>query len=314
MIIANIINRLLSPFNVAVTRRSNLDKLHNDVHFLNSRLAESGSVVSTDELSRVVNELRIELTRHQIALKWNLIDALGKDEWILPRRLRRCPLCEHEAREENFPVFRTQCIFGGGELIRFQCPSCDLIFGADKIFRLTDSELTQEYEWHYRAYSENDSTAQEIRSFYALNPEKSGTYLNYGAGAWSKTMEILRAEGWNIYAYEPHASAHSGAAHVINDKAILGTMKFDGLFSNNLLEHLRQPVEELIFMQSLLKPDAPMSHATPCFAYLYEYTRFHLYFYLGRSREILAHKAGLSMCNFIEDGEFMNVIYKPVPA
>lgn len=309
MIIAKIINLLLSPFNVAVTRRSSLDKLHTDVHCL----TESESRVSKEELSRVVNELRIELIHHQISMKWNIIDTLAKDQWILPRRLRRCPLCEHEAFEESFTIFRAQCLFGGGDLIRFECPSCDLIFGADKIFRLTDSELSQEYEWHYRVYSEGDSTAQEIRAFYALNPSKDGVYLNYGAGAWSKTMAILRADGWNVYAYEPYASAHSGAAHVISDKAILGTMKFDGLFSNNLLEHLRQPAEELVFMKRLLKPGAAMSHATPCFAYLYEYTRFHLFFYLGRSRQVLARKAGLSMCNFIEDGEFMNVIYRPAP-
>ena len=306
MIVAKIINRLLYPFNVALTRRSNLDKL------LNSCLAEAGLPVTKEELSNAINELRIELTRHQISMKWNLIDALGKDKRFLAGRLRRCPLCDHEDFEDSFPIYRTQCHFGGGELVRFQCPSCDLIFGADKIFQLTDAELTQEYEWHYRVYSEDDSTAQEIRSFHSLNPSKSGIYLNYGAGAWSNTMPLLKAEGWNVYAYEPHASAHSGNAHIIKDKAVLSTMRFDGLFSNNLLEHLRQPVEELVFMQSLLKPNASMSHATPCFAYLYDYTRFHLYFYLGRSREVLARKAGLLICDFIEDGEFMNVIYKPV--
>jgi hypothetical protein len=312
MIAAKIINRLLHPFNLAVTRRSSLDKLHNDALILNSCLAETGSPLTKEELSNALNELRIELTRHQISMKWNLIDALGKNEWFLAGRLRRCPLCDHEDFEDSFAIYHTQCHFGGGELIRFQCPACDLIFGADKILQLTDAELTQEYEWHYRVYSEGDSTAQEIRSFHSLNPTKSGIYLNYGAGAWSHTMQLLKAEGWNVYAYEPHSSVHSGNADVISDRAVLSTMRFDGIFSNNLLEHLRQPVEELVFMRSLLKPNGRMSHATPCFAYLYWYTRFHLYFYLGRSREVLARKAGLLMCDFIEDGEFMNVIYKAV--
>ncbi len=310
MILAKFINRLLAPFNVAVTRRSSLDKRQDDHLSLNSTLVGCGSPITKEELSEIAAELRNELIRHQVSLKWNLIDTLGKDESILPQRLRRCPLCEHEGFEESFHLYRTQCLFGGGDLVRFQCPSCDLIFGADKIFRLMDSELAQEYEWHYRIYSECDSTAHEIRSFHSLNPSKSGVYLNYGAGAWSKTMHILKQEGWNVYAYEPHDSAHSGDSHVINNKAHLSTIKFDGLFSNNLLEHLRNPVDELIFMKSLLKPDATMSHATPCFAYLYEYTRFHLYFYLGRSREMLAHKAGLYLADFVEEGEFMNVIYK----
>jgi len=312
MTVAKIINCLLSPLNLALTRRSSLDKIRNDVLVLNSCLARNGSPVTKEELLKAVNELRIELTRHHISMKWNLIDTVERHEWFSAGRLRRCPLCDHEGLEEGFPIYHTQCRFGGGEIVRFQCPSCDLIFGADKILKLTDNELSQEYEWHYRAYSEGDSSAQEIRSFRSLTPSKSGIYLNYGAGAWSNTMQLLRAEGWNVYEYEPHASAHSGNAYVINDKEVLRTMKFDGLFSNNLLEHLRHPVEELVFMQSLLKPNATMSHATPCFAYLYEYTRFHLYFYLGRSRGILAQKAGLVTCDFIEDGEFMDVIYKPV--
>jgi hypothetical protein len=312
MIVAKIINRLLHPFNLFLTRVSSVDKLHKDVLILNSRLAETRSSVSREELLKIVSELRIELIRHQISMKWNMIDILGKDKLFVAGRRRRCPLCDHEDFEDRFRVYRTQCHFGGGELVRFQCPSCDLIFGADKIFQLTETELASEYEWHYRAYSEGDSTAQELRSFHALKPSKSGLYLNYGAGAWSNTMQLLKSEGWDVYAYEPCASATSGNTYVINDKSVLSTMKFDGIFSNNLLEHLRQPVEELVFMKSLLKPNAAMSHSTACFAYLYEYTRFHLYFYLGRSREVLARKAGLLMYDFIEDGEFMNVIYKPM--
>ena len=312
MIVSGIINRLLGTFNLAMTRRSTLDKLRNDSVILKALLEETKTLVTNEELSNVINELRIELTRHQISLKWNIIDALGKDEWFSAGRLRRCPLCGYEDFEAVFPIYRTQCCFGGGGLVRFQCPACDLIFGADKMFKLTDTELNQEYEWHYRVYSEGDSTAQEIRAFHSLNPSKSGVYLNYGAGAWSNTMQLLKAEGWNVYAYEPHASACSGDAYVINDKSVLSAMKFDGLCSNNLLEHLRWPIEELVFMKSLLNPNASMSHATPCFAYLCEYTRFHLYFYLGRSREVLASKAGLLMSDFIEDGVFMNVIYKPV--
>jgi len=186
-----------------------------------------------------------------------------------------------------------------------------VIFGADKMFALTAQELSQEYDWHYKVYSEGDSTEQEIRAFHALQPKKEGKYLNYGAGAWSKTLQMLRADGWDVYAYEPTGSAATGEAHVITDRAQLAAMRFDGLFSNNVLEHLRHPVDELVFMRSLLAPGALMSHATPCFDYLYEYTRFHLFFFLGRSRELLAQKAGLVGCDYVVDGHFMNVVWKP---
>lgn len=314
MIGARTINRFLSIFNIALTRRTAIDRLVNEVHSLQERLNAGPPPDSEDKVSGAISALRIELLRHQIALKWNLLDAVelaDGEVQSVSRTSRRCPLCGHEASREHFPVYRAQCIFGGGRLVRFQCPECDLIFGPDKMFRLSAEELTQEYEWHYRVYSEGDSSDQEMRAFFSLNPSRSGVYLNYGAGAWSRTMTLLRDEGWRIHAFEPHGSALSGDSDVIASKAALGGMKFDGLFSNNLLEHLRDPVGELRFMAGLLKPGAAMAHATPCFRYAYEYTRFHLHFYLGRSRELLMNRAGLSMVDFTEDGDFVNAVCRP---
>jgi len=85
-------------------------------------------------------------------------------------------------------------------------------------------------------------------------------------------------------------------------------MRFDGIFSNNALEHLRYPAHELSMMRALLNKGCKMSHATPCFEYLYEFSRFHLFFFLGRSRAILAEKAGLHIDDFVSDGEFKNII------
>jgi hypothetical protein len=311
---AKTINRLLSVLDIVVARRSTINKLVNELHALRERLNAGPPPDSEDNVSSSISALRIELLRHQIALKWSLMDAAelaGGDDRAPSPSSRRCPLCGYETGREHFAVHRSQCIFGGGRLLRFQCPRCDLIFGPDKMFRLSAEELTQEYEWHYRVYSEGDSSDQEMRAFFSLNPSRSGVYLNYGAGAWSRTMTLLRDEGWRIYAFEPHGSALSGDPDVIASKATLGAMKFDGLFSNNLLEHLRDPVGELRFMARLLKPGAGMAHATPCFRYAFEYTRFHLYFYPGRSREVLMDKAGLSLIDFIEDGDFMNAVCRP---
>ena len=55
-----------------------------------------------------------------------------------------------------------------------------------------------------------------------------------------------------------------------------------------------------------------MAHATPCFEYLYEFTRFHLFFFLGRSRELLAKSAGLDLSEFSCDGEFMCAVMRPI--
>ena len=210
----------------------------------------------------------------------------------------------------HFNSFETQCQFGGGRLLRHQCPACDVIFGPAKMLELNAAELSAEYDWHYRIFTEGDSTDQEIRAFYALDPQPGGHYLNYGAGAWSRSVELLRAQGWHITAYEPTQSAQQQPGLVTRPEE-LATLRFDGIYSNNVLEHLRHPVDELRHLASLLKPGARMSHATPCYEYLYEYTRFHLFFYLGRSRRYLAEQAGLDICHSTEDGHYMNTVYQP---
>ena len=87
-------------------------------------------------------------------------------------------------------------------------------------------------------------------------------------------------------------------------------MSFDGIFSNNVLEHLANPIEEIKLMRKLLKPEGILLHATPCFEYLYEFTRFHLFFFLGRSREVLAEKTGMKLERYFSDGQFMYILLK----
>jgi SAM-dependent methyltransferase len=169
--------------------------------------------------------------------------------------------------------------------------------------------LAQDYRWHYRVFSEGDSTDLEVRAFRALNPQKDGLYLNYGCGQWSKTNQILREEGWNILGFDPHATHGGDQTGLIIATDHLMEFKFDGIFSNNVIEHFRYPVNELKFMKSLLKQGGKMSHATSCYEYLYEFTRFHMYFFTGRSREFLAAQAELILENFEVDGEYMCCVF-----
>lgn len=313
---SELVNRILAKFGIALIRRNTFEQLsigslRPTSLFPMDRLLELGEISSARAISidGKIDEVRKDLLRQQISTKWELFDCLERlisDE----DNIETCPLCFHEGRREIFPVLETHCIFGGGRLKRFQCPECDVIFGAKKMFAMNAAELTQEYESHYRIFHEGDSTEQEIRAFYLLNPTKDGVYLNYGAGGWSKSVQILRGQGWNVYAFEPHNSAASNFDYLLRSKDNLLKIKFDGIFSNNVLEHFRYPLEELTFMGNILKPNAQMSHATPCFEYLYEYTRFHLFFFLGRSKTLLAEKTGLVLSDFVVDGEFMCVLYK----
>ncbi|WP_448646091.1 class I SAM-dependent methyltransferase [Pseudomonas mohnii] len=306
MIVTKIINKLLSVFDIAVVRRSSLSRLTTSTALPLVEMVPDTSI--QDAIADRISTLQKETVRGQIASQWRVIDHV---ESLLPSpSSMMCELCGISHPSSAFNVLESHCVFGGGRLIRHQCPDCDAVFGPSKMLGLSTAELSQEYAVHYSVYQEGDSTDLEIRTFHALNPTKEGIYLNFGAGGWSKSVQILREQGWNVLAYEPH---HSGAAahetYVISSEGDLNAIKFDGIFSNNVLEHFRHPLDEMRSMSRLLKPGGKMSHTTPCFEYLYEFTRFHLFFYLGRSRQVLAEKAGLLIDSYTEDGEFINYIY-----
>lgn len=325
-VLLKIINKLLSTFGLSIVRKSSLQKQDqlsiNDEKALTSMFQlisnnQSRQQEKIDQLSEIVTQLHIKLDNHrkenlsnQIAVKWEVVDFLKRyfpDEETSPLT---CPLCGHIASNIAFKVYHSQCAFGGGKLTRHQCPECEVVFGDQKMLALSSEELSQDYEVHYRIYEEADSTDHEIKAFHMLDPKKEGVYLNYGAGAWSRSVQSLRSEGWNVYAYEPHDSAGANVEYLIKNKVQLSEMKFDGIFSNNVLEHFRYPIEDFSFMRTLLKPNGLMAHATPCYEYLYEFTRFHLYFFLGRSREVLAEKSNLKVVDFKVDGEFKCAVYK----
>ncbi|MGJ7493682.1 class I SAM-dependent methyltransferase [Variovorax sp. RT4R15] len=337
--VARTLNTLLSGIDVALTRRTTLDRTRAQLALAQTRLEEARAVLSTrfekldvaenpassrettgeaacSNAVALVNQevqgIHRELLRHQIAAKWNVLDAMNRSIGS-KSDLRTCALCRHTAAVADFKIFTSHCIFGGGVLSRYQCPACDVIFGPDKMFVLSLAELGQEYEWHYKVYEEGDSTEAELRAFHSLNPRRDGQYVNYGAGTWSRSVQLLRADGWNVLAYEPHSSAATGAEWVISSRQEMDKLRFDGLFSNNVLEHLRNPVDDLKSMARWLAPGAKMAHATPCYQYLYEFTRFHLFFFTGRSRELLAQMAGLSIKHYEVDGHYMNCVFLPQP-
>ena len=251
-------------------------------------------------------EIEQELLRHQISAKWELMHRMERLQ--PPERRLTCALCEHSGPPETFAELDSTCIFEGGKISRHQCPKCDVIFGSSLMLSLSKEELSNEYEWHYRVFSEGDSTDQELRAFHALNPERDKKYVNWGSGAWSHSVEVLRADGWQVFGYEPHGSASGEGDAILRSLDELIALKPSGIYSNNVLEHLRHPIDELKTMSSLLPPGGMMSHATPCFEYRFEFTRFHLFFFLGRSRHFLADRAGLKMVDYAADGDFMNLL------
>lgn len=251
--------------------------------------------------------------RQLMKIKWNLIDAevrrVEKPEDIL-----HCKICGYEAKRNSFATKEAECRFNGGKLIRYICPECGVIFGPTKFSVLTQDEINDDYTIHYVGFHEGDSTQKELDAFYMLKPDKNKIYLNYGCGSWSKSLDELHEKGFQVFGYEPYAP-ETDNPYIITDKDAIQKMRFDGIYSNDLIEHLINPVEDFTFMKGLLKDKCSwMSHSTSCYIYKHEVTRFHTHFFTGRSIEVLCEKSGMRVIervNEVDTKDFICYVYEP---
>lgn len=211
------------------------------------------------------------------------------------------PACGRRRPAPSYARRVDQDMFGAGDLVRLVCPACDAVFGPLAALYAPDAFISADYRLLYATYSEGDSTAEEVRAFEALSPRKDGLYLNWGAGAWSRSVEVLRARGYDVWGYEPNAV--QARDFVVSRREEISA-RFDGIFSNNLIEHLTRPAEAFTDMRACLQPGGAMAHASPCYAWSFAFTRFHVFFPLGRSPEALARRTGFRVSGREDDGEF----------
>lgn len=233
------------------------------------------------------------LLKRMIKHKWHFINKFYQE----PESMK-CEICSVEFFVNETEVLGSEDLYGGGNLLRYRCPSCGAVIGPNKMLSLSEDELREDYMQHYLAYPEADCTDMECQTFYNLMPEKGKIYLNYGCGAWSGTIQRLRKEGYEVYGYDPYAPIDS--EFIFRDYEQLKDWQFDGIFSHDLLEHLRQPLEEFKKFYALLKERGKMAHTTACYRYVYEYTRFHLFFLTGDSVNKICEQSGFEIIDKFE--------------
>ena len=268
------------------------------------RAIAQSTISSPDNLSVPPDSLSLalDLERHL----WSTIDELY--DRILPDSVLTCIVCDHSDRRTGFALHHDQCVFGGGKLERYECPDCGCIFGSKKYLDLSEAAVDADYRFLYSRYSESDSTANELRTFQSLMPEKDGLFLDWGCGgAWSKTIASLRTDGWDVWGYEP--SAPVPGDHVVNNRAEISA-RFNGIFSNNVIEHFRTPVDAFRDFHGLLVDGGTMAHSSPCYEKNYTFTRFHTLFLTGRSPHVLAERTGFEVVDDIRDGEYINFVFR----
>jgi hypothetical protein len=255
-------------------------------------------------IDRLESQLKL-LEPYSVAGFWQALDHVY--EITLPTRQLRCIVCDHSDLRSGFSIRTAVCQFGGGQLERYECPRCDALFGPQKYLDLAEQFVVADYNFLYSRSAESDSTENERRAFRSLQPTPGSLHLNWGCGEWSQSIPQLRAEGFDVWGYEP--SAPESAGHIVKWRGEISA-QFDGIFSNNVIEHFRDPVAQFQDFKSLLKPNASMAHASPCYAYNYAFTRFHTLFLLGRSPHLLAERTGFRVESATVDGEFINHVFR----
>lgn len=280
-----------------LTTIGSLNLANDQIKALKQIIAEYEAAEKISQQSISVLESRE--TKLGISLKWDVLDSL--DSIRFPKdQLLTCKICGHSAEQHDYKNLISQCAFGGGKLIRFICPGCGCIFGPLKILNMEQAELSEEYKRHYSVFTEGDSTELELKAFYSLNPTKTGKYLNYGCGSWSKTIQQLRQEGYDVWGFEPYASTES--PFILNKLSAVEQEKYDGIFTNNLLEHLQDPIGYFKFIRTILKDENSLiAHSTPCYEYAFDYTRFHVFFFTGKSIEVICMRSGYKVVKIESD-------------
>lgn len=247
----------------------------------------------------------VNLIKEAIRGKWMLVDSY--EQKMYNNHKLSCPICGNSFETDNVSRLVSECIFNGGRLIRYVCPYCGVVFGPEKMLHLNDETFSNEYKIHYSVYSEGDATQREIQVFRQIDPNIDGIYLDWGVGAWSTVISSLREEGYQVYGYDPYAPVDS--EYVITSETQLRKMKFDGIFSHDLLEHLKDPIGTFKLFSEILKPEGRMVHSTACYDYVYEYTRFHLFFYTGTSIEEICKQTGFIIDSTTKDPINLEISY-----
>ena len=120
-----------------------------------------------DRIERLEAQVRL-VEGFSVSAFWRAIDRVYAV--LLPKMELRCIVCGFQDGRSGFKTLSSKCIFGGGSLERYQCPSCDAIFGPQKYLDLDEDFVSSDYRLLYSRYSESDSTTNEIRTFRSLSP------------------------------------------------------------------------------------------------------------------------------------------------
>lgn len=169
---------------------------------------------------------------------------------------------------------------------------------------MTKEEISQDYTDVYSYYKEGNTSKYILHCLDRINLGKDKVYLDYACGNNIETLNLLNNNNYNVYGYDAYVNnTHNKYIKNIND-----IKNIDIIYSNNFIEHVIEPFEDVKVLVDLLNDKGKLVLISPCWEYNYEFTHFHTFFFLGKSIQYLCEKLNIrevfsEKINF-EDGEF----------
>ena len=118
-----------------------------------------------------------------------------------------------------------------------------------------------------------------------MNFPKNKSYLDYACGKWNNHIKLLQNEDYDIIGYDPYVN--------IQNEDVIINKKYDFVISNNFLEHVIDPYEDIKKLLDFLNEKGSLIFISPCLEFVFDFTHYHTFFFQGKSLEYLSKKLKL---------------------
>lgn len=256
-----------------------------------------------------IEQLKSQVTNNGIYCLQTSFETNAYED--LPKKSIKCPICSKTIKDTANHLRISTNFWNTGDLIRVECPHCDVVFGPLSIINRDSRRLSEDYKILYTYYKEGETPIYQKMAFDRLKTSKEKNYLNYACGDWKNGIENLRNDGWNIYGYEPNLPYQTDS--IKTDFKELSEIKFDALMTHNFIEHIQNPIQVFTEWNQMLQIGNKMVHSSPCFKWKFDFSNFHLYFFLGKSLDILAKRTGFRVLEYEDykpdiDSEYTRIV------
>ena len=228
-----------------------------------------------------------------------------------------CPLCDDGGTRTMFFPAVAQAYEGcppWPEHVKFYCPLCHYIWSD----RLAGLDLASYGDLYVTANTSAQRRPNErmpaspLLLEHLLGASNGRRFLDYGVGYNGGYIEAVRATGIDLLGCDISSAVTYGKSvlRLPDQWARLCEESFDGIFSQDVIEHFNNPVEDHRRLASLLRPGGLILSSTPVLEKVWDgrepirettwlLTPWHVSLHSSTAMRLIADRAGLEFVDTI---------------